>query len=294
MKCLFLYNPNSGKGKLAAKMKVIERMLGKKYEEVETVATESAEDLISRMRAASCDVIFSGGDGTFHAALQGAEGKRCGYLPSGTVNDIARSLGIPRGTKRALSVILKGRTAGIDCMEAGGEKIAYVAAAGAFTESTYNTPQAEKRAFGPLAYALHGLRHDLPLDVFPLKVTYGGQTAETDAVLVLILNGRSVAGFPVNKKGSMRDGKLEIAVIRQIGRKDMRGKLRALFSIGAVFLFGIRVRKRDILFLQESSVRIETKKDLVWDFDGERGPRGDLEVKLLPSYFELFLPRSKN
>ena len=45
MKCLFLYNPNSGKGKIQRKLQLIERMLKMRYDEVTLYATKSAEDL---------------------------------------------------------------------------------------------------------------------------------------------------------------------------------------------------------------------------------------------------------
>lgn len=290
MQCLFLYNPNSGRGKLRSRLSYIEKKLSEKYAKVGIVATKDAEDLKRRVKEADCDVIVSGGDGTFHAAIQAAEGKTLGYLPSGTVNDAARSLGIPRSLKKSLGVIVKGNSAEIDCMRAGGEYASYVAAAGAFTEATYNTPQAQKKRFGPLAYALHGVRHDLPLKVFPVAIECGGRTTATEAVLVLILNGRTVAGFPVNKEGSMRDGKLEVAVIRQVGRPRFFRRVGALFSLGAVFLFGIRIKKKDILFLQGERVRIATERDVVWDLDGEKGPSGDLTVSLLQKHFRLYVP----
>ena len=293
MKCLFLYNPNSGKGKIEQKLPRIRKKLRQKYDEVECVATKSAEDLSARVRSADCDVIVSGGDGTFHAALQGAEGKTLGYLPSGTVNDVARSLHLPRRLNSALDVILHGRTAKLDFMRAGRENIAYVAAAGAFTEATYNTPQAQKKAFGQLAYAMHAIRNDLPLPVFHIKLTCDGVKREEDAVLVLVLNGVSVAGFPVNKKGSMRDGKMEIALIRQVRRPNFLRRLSALFSLGAVFLFGIRVRKKDVLFLQGEHLSIQAEKDLVWDLDGERGPSGDLDIKVISQSYKLYVPHSK-
>ncbi len=289
MKCLFLYNPNSGKGKLERKLPLIRKLLSKRYSRIEVVATKSGDDLEDRVRNADCDVIFSGGDGTFHRVLQAAEGKRLGYLPSGTVNDVARSLRIPRNVKGAIGVILKGHAVRLDCMKVGETLAAYVAAAGAFTETTYRTPQAQKRLLGPLAYALHGLKHGLPLPVFPLKIVCDGTTLETDAVLVLVLNGRSVAGFPVNRRASMRDGKLEVAVIRQAKRPGFFRRAGALFSIGALFLFGIRFKKRDVLFLQGKKIDIATNRDLVWDLDGERGPSGDLSVELLKNHIFLYV-----
>ncbi len=107
MKCLFLYNPNSGKGKIQRKLQLIERMLKMRYDEVTLYATKSAEDL-QRKAAEGAMVydalIFSGGDGTFNLVLGGIGERKVdlGYLPSGTANDVARSLGIPKNVKKAL------------------------------------------------------------------------------------------------------------------------------------------------------------------------------------------------
>ncbi len=292
MNCLFIYNPNSGKGKISKQLPLIRRKLSEKYDRVEVVAAESAEDLQARVKAADCDVVFSGGDGTFHAVLQAAEGKTLGYLPSGTVNDVARSLGIPRTVKGALDVILKGRPETVDCMATGKSYSAYVAAAGAFTETTYNTPQTQKKLLGPLAYAIHGIRHGLPLKVFPVEIVCDGRTVKENTVLILVLNGRSVAGFPVNRAASMRDGKMEVVLIRQAKRPNFLKKMGAFFSIGTVFLFGIRIKKRDILFLQGRHVSIKTEATLVWDLDGEEGPRGNIDISLAADRVKLYLPPS--
>lgn len=144
MDCLFLYNPASGKGKLAKKLPAIESKLKTRYDRVEICAPQSAQDLERRVREADCDVFFSGGDGTFNRVLQAAAGReiRLGYLPSGTVNDVARSLKIPLRAEKALDAILAGEARAFDCLRINRSAYAmYIAAAGAFTETTYDTPQ---------------------------------------------------------------------------------------------------------------------------------------------------------
>ena len=113
MRCILLYNPNSGKGKLHKKLPYIQKKLREKFDEVVVQTTSSAEDFEHRVRMSAEEydcVLFSGGDGTFHHVIQALRGKRAslGYLPSGTVNDVARSLKIPRTVRGALKVILKG------------------------------------------------------------------------------------------------------------------------------------------------------------------------------------------
>ncbi len=89
---MFLYNPNSGKGKVAKKIDYVRKKLEKKYDVVDIVETTSGADLEAKARegALNYDVIlFSGGDGTFNNVLQGVgeSDVTLGYIPSGTVND---------------------------------------------------------------------------------------------------------------------------------------------------------------------------------------------------------------
>ena len=79
------------------------------------IATESGDDMTRYARdgAEKYDVIlFSGGDGSFNEAVQGLceanSVPEFGYIPGGTVNDVARSLGIPNNIRGALKVILTG------------------------------------------------------------------------------------------------------------------------------------------------------------------------------------------
>lgn len=298
MSCLFLYNPKSGKGKIAKKLPLIKKRLRALYGEAEIVATESAEDLETRVREGAERheiIVFSGGDGTFNHVLHGLNGRavQLGYLPGGTTNDVARSLGIPRTVKGALRVLGKGRSASIDCMRVNDRYAVYIAGAGAFTRCTYVTPQTTKRRFGILAYAFECLKNEIRFPVFPLTVVCDGKREQTSAVLAFVLNGRSVASFPINKKGSMQDGSLEVVVIRQAERPNFFRRIGAYFSLASVFLFGIRIKKRDILFLHGSRVAVETAEDVVWDLDGEKGMNGGITVEVLPRHMRLMVPSKK-
>lgn len=297
MRCLFLYNPQSGKGKIRRKLALVERKLREKYDEVTLYATKSAEDMTDRARAGAEEydaIVFSGGDGTFNNVLQGIGEKdvQLGYLPTGTANDVARSLGIPKRIKGALGVILNGRSDRVDCMRINGERYAmYVAAAGAFTSVTYETPQNKKRKYGWAAYAAEGLRRGMGFQPFPVKIDCGGSGTETDCVLLLVMNGRSVAGFPVNRRASMQDGKLEIALVQRHRKK--RGKISSLFAIAHLFLFSYRVRRKRISYLEGEGAEIHTDESVVWDFDGEKGVTGNVKIEVLSRRVRIFVPKDK-
>ena len=298
MNCLFLYNPSSGKGKIAKKAEYIRKRLQKTFERVEVAATTSAEDLEARVRegAEQFDVIlFSGGDGTFNHVLQGVGTHEVllGYIPGGTTNDVARSLGIPRSVKGALRVIEQGCSRRLDCMRVNDRYAMYIAAAGAFTRATYATPQNVKKKLGILAYAFECLKTEMNFKVFPLRINCDGETVETSAVLALVLNGRSVASFPINRSGSMCDGQLELAVIRQAERPGFFRRIGAYFSLASLFLFGVKIKKKDILYLHGRHITIGTDNGVVWDLDGEEGMRGDIAVEVLPQRMRMFVPQNK-
>ena len=298
MNCLFLYNPSSGKGKIAKKAEYIRKRLQKTFERVEVAATTSAEDLEARVRegAEQFDVIlFSGGDGTFNHVLQGVGTHEVllGYIPGGTTNDVARSLGIPRSVKGALRVIEQGCSRRLDCMRVNDRYAMYIAAAGAFTRATYATPQNVKKKLGILAYAFECLKTEMNFKVFPLRINCDGETVETSAVLALVLNGRSVASFPINRSGSMCDGQLELAVIRQAERPGFFRRIGAYFSLASLFLFGVKIKKKDILYLHGRHITIGTDNGVVWDLDGEEGMRGDIAVEVLPRRMRMFVPQNK-
>ena len=299
MKCLFLYNPNSGKGKIKKKIKYIKKTLEKKFEQVDVAATESSEDMTQKAKEGASRyevIVFSGGDGSFNRVLQGIEGKDVvlGYLPAGTANDVAHSLGIKKKLSQALKVITEGHSACVDCMKVNGLHYSmYIVAAGAFTPVTYRTPQKLKRALGKVAYAIEGLKHNMKLDVFPVKVTAGGETYEASSVFTVVLNGRSAAGFPMNKQASMQDGMLEIAVIKQAEHPSLGQKIGAFFSLAALFLRGMKVRRRNIYTMRGKTVEIQTRDDIVWDFDGEEGIKGSIKIEALKGYVKMFVPKKK-
>lgn len=216
-----------------------------------------------------------------------------GYIPSGTVNDVAHSLGIPRRLRRALKVITGGANAMLDCMKINDRYAMYIVAAGAFTSATYTTPQSEKQKMGRIAYGIEGIRKNLKFDVFPVRITDGERTVQSESVFVMLMNGKFVAGMPLNLRGSMADGKIEVALIRQRRDPNAVNKLRAYFALAHLFLFGYRVKERQIERLEGSHFEIETGEGVVWNFDGEKGISGKVTVDVLPGKINMLVPRGR-
>ena len=300
MKCLFIYNPVSGRGKIARKLGYILRALGEKYETVDSIPTSRRGDMTRAVRdgAAKYDaIVFSGGDGSFNEAVQGlCEAERMpavGYIPSGTVNDVAHSLGIPMNVRRALKVILGGERAKLDCMKINDRYAMYIVAAGAFTSATYTTPQSQKQRMGRIAYGIEGIRKNLDFQVFHVRISSGGRVVEGESVFVVLMNGKYVAGIPLNRDASMADGKLEAAVIHQRKKPDIWHKLRAYLALARLFLRGYRVKEKLIDRIEGSHFEIEAEEGVMWNFDGEKGISGKVVVDVLPRKIDMFVPKGR-
>ena len=297
MKCIFLYNPNSGKGKLLSKLDYIEKRLKEKYDEVFMYPTKSREDTIQKAKD-SCGkydaIIFSGGDGTFNDITCGVSTEEnrpvLGYIPSGTVNDIARNLKIPRNYKKALNVILNGQIKSHDVGLIDNKKyFMYVTAVGTFTEVSYNTKQKNKRMLGKVAYILNGI-HDIinPSIVNVKAIDDKNNETELKCSLFLIMNSISVGGIPFNKNGHLNDGFFDVIFVKKyIGR--------GLVAIAHMFLLGIHKKKRtkyyEVIKCKQFDVQVDD--NITWCIDGEKGPMGAIHIRNLHNHLQIYVPNDK-
>ena len=115
-KLLFIYNANAGMGKIRPSLsKVIERLCQVGYDVTiyATQAAGEARDIVTRRGESVEVVVCSGGDGTINEVIAGAmrldKKPRIGYLPTGTMNDFAKSLGIPGHPLKAVETVVAGQ-----------------------------------------------------------------------------------------------------------------------------------------------------------------------------------------
>lgn len=293
MNCLFIYNPNSGRGKIKKKIAYIEEQLKKKFTEVTIYATKSSEDTCEAA-ANACGkydvLIFSGGDGTFNEVLCGVSVNEVrpilGYIPSGTVNDIARNLCISGNIKKALQIILEGDTMKHDVGLINGRHFMYVSAAGTFTGVSYRTKQHLKKRMGKVAYVLDGIKDLIKPQLLDVAIQTENNKVEVKVPLVLVLNSKSVGGIKFNKIGHLNDGYFDIVLVKN-------GINKGLMNIMKLFLFGIRKKseQKHFIYLNSSDFTIDVSDDINWCVDGEMGPKGKVRIQNLHEHIEIFIPK---
>ncbi len=295
-KCLFCYNPISGKGKIKKKESYIVNRLKSKYE-VEVLQSSYAGNIGDeiRTRGEQFDLIVGGGgDGTINeivnAVMMLEKRPKVAFIPAGTVNDVAHSLFIPKNIRKAVDNILGGKEFAHDVMKINDKYGIYVCCAGLFTESSYATGQGMKKKMGKLAYIFHGAKKMFTTDALNLKVTYEGGEIEGKFALILANNSRYTAGMKVNKRASLNDGMLDVVLVES---KKEKVNFAADVRVAMLFLEGIEhnIHKKGVYHFQTSEFKVETKSDTSINLDGEKIDSGSFECKIIKEALRMIVPK---
>ena len=147
---------------------------------------------VAREIGSHYDAVFTlGGDGTAIEVLGALAhgGPPTGILPGGTGNVVARTLGIPLNSARAVRALLDGDEARIDLGRlADGHRFAIGMGVGLDASMIADAPAPLKRRLGFFAYVLSATRAVLRLEKFRVRLTVDGEIVERDASAVMIAN----------------------------------------------------------------------------------------------------------
>ena len=228
---------------------------------------------LARSHAADFDLVACiGGDGTLSEVMAGLmqlkDPPPLGYIPMGTTNDVATSLGIPKNnTQKAAEQILRGTPRPFDVGGFGdSEFFAYIAAFGAFTEVSYATPQSQKKMLGHLAYVLQGAMALPKIEVYPTRVEYDDGFVEADLVYGSMSNSTTVAGIVHLPEAmvSLGDGLSELVLVKDPGSIPAFGEL-------VESVLSRRFDSDKLLILHTRKARFLFDKPVSWTRDGEDG-----------------------
>lgn len=276
-KALILLNASAGTGRAGLNTwTIIKKYAEKGYEPVVYPIVPGTE-LDSETLAAEYEgkvqvIVCSGGDGTLNHVIQGVmrmiQKPRIAYLPSGSTNDFAKTLGIPTEFEKALDFIADGKGYRYDIGCLNGKYFNYVAAFGAFSAISYDTDQQLKNILGHAAYIVNAVS-DLYENMHysrRIRIEADDFIQEDDFIFGAVCNSAYVGGFSIfkNINVSLDDGKMEMLLIRTPGTAaDMQGILNA-FQRGTY-------DHPFITFRHVSYVRFTSPDDIAWSVDGEFG-----------------------
>lgn len=290
-KLLFIYNPFSGKGLIKNQLAEIIDVMVKAGFEVTAYPTQAQGDATRKVAqdAAGYDrVVCCGGDGTLDEVVTGMiQSGLCipiGYIPAGSTNDYANSLGIPKGMVQAARTAVRGVPFSCDTGYFNGDTFVYVAAFGMFTEVSYQTSQQLKNIFGHLAYLMEGAKHLMDIPSVQMRVEADGRVFEDKFIYGMVSNSVSVGGF---KGMTGADVKLDDGVFEATFIKRPRNPIELNEILACL---GKRMDDSDLIYSFKTDELHIKSEEVSWTLDGEfGGTHTEVEIRNLKQRIPIFI-----
>ncbi|MGT2962457.1 diacylglycerol kinase family lipid kinase [Streptococcus caledonicus] len=291
-----IYNPTSGqeimKKNVAEVLDILESF-GYETSAFQTTAEKnSAMDEATRAGLLGFDlVIAAGGDATINEVVNGIapleKRPAMAIIPTGTTNDFARALKIPRGNPvEAAKMIGKNQTIAMDVGRAYGERyFINIAAAGSLSELTYSVPSQLKTMFGYLAYLAKGVELLPQISNVPVKITHDDGVFKGEVSMIFAAITNSVGGFEqIAPDAKLDDGNFTLILVKTANLMEILHLIRLVLDGGK------HITDKRIEYLKTSYIKIEPQSDkrMMINLDGEYGGDAPIVLENLKNHITFF------
>ena len=255
----------------------------------QTKGHQDATQIVLDMGQSFDRIVCFGGDGTLNEVTAGILQLNAppplGYIPGGSTNDFASSLGLPSNPLQCAQRITSSRSKRLDVGTFNGRPFVYVASFGAFTKASYTAPQSIKNELGHLAYILEGVKDISTLRPYRATVTTDDEVFDGRFLFGAVTNSTSVGGLMKlqNSYVILDDGEFEMLLIpTPRNATELQALIRSLvlqdFTTGGV------------IFRHVSRVTVQTPEAFPWTLDGEYGSGAErIEIRNMPRKLEFLL-----
>ena len=291
---MLIINPTAGRERAKYHKENLRRQLESMFDDVELRETEQAGDATLWAKEAALigfDAVFSmGGDGTLNETINGlAQANKpidFGFIPLGTINDLARALNIPLHPEVAIDILPHCKTVKVDIAKANDRYFINTIATGIMPEAVGHVSIEQKTRLGPLAYFLTGIKamqaHETSL--FKITTPEGSSVYRSPLIVAMLTN--SVGSFRnLAPQARVDDGKIWLGIFKDFNYLD-------LIKVIPEFLSGPPLTSELMTLKALEEVRIELLSDhpLSTNMDGDSGPSFPLDIKVLPSFLSVYVP----
>lgn len=283
-KLLFVFNPKSGMGLIKNNLLDIIDVMVKAGYEPTVYPTQSRGDATRKIKEDGAGyerIVCSGGDGTLDEVVTGITEANLdvplGYIPAGSTNDFARTLGISSDMVKATEIAVGDHVFSCDVGQFNDDIFVYIAGFGLFTEISYDTPQELKNVLGHAAYILSAAKSLTSIPNYLMQVEANGKVIQDRFIFGMITNSISVGGFKgvTGKDVELDDGEFEVTLIKS---PDNPIELTEIIE----YLTGIISETKMVYTFKASEISIHSRSSVSWTMDGENGgEHWNVEVKNL-------------
>lgn len=287
-RAVFLYNDQSGKGRIARNVEAICAVFREAEYDIEPVAVDFDANPFDGREQIDLMVV-AGGDGSVNFAVNAMKRKGLdiplGIIPAGTANDFARAIGMSDKPLEAARQIAFGSVDRVDCGRVNDQYFVNVLSFGIFTTTSQHTSNASKHLMGKLAYLIEGAKEVRSLHAVPLEVAADGETFDLDSLIVLVFNGPTAGGFRLAPRAAVDDGLFDCVML------EKRSLLRSATAAGH-YLFG--GNPRIVKQLQAREIDIRSTINEPTDVDGQPGAEFPLHIECLAGALRIMGGKTKS
>ena len=231
-------------------------------------------------------VIVAGGDGSLNAVAPALlkTGLPLGILPTGTANDLARTLGIPTSIEAAADVIAAGKQRRIDLGAVNGHYFFNVASLGLSADLAHGLDGTTKRRFGRFGYALTALRVLTQARPFRAMIVSDEGTVRVKTLQIAIGNGRYYGGGnAVEETATIDDAHLDLYSLEL-------DRVWKLLLMAKHFRAGRHGLWEEVRATKGRNFEIRTRRPRPINTDGELVTFTPARFSVLPKAITVFAP----
>lgn len=270
-KIVFIVNPIAGGGRTKKLLPMIDQKMKEKgidYKIILTTGPKDATNIAIKCLEEGYDKIVAvGGDGTVNELALGIlnYGKgTLGILPSGTGNDLARTLNIPKEPEKAIDFILKGKGKKIDVGMVNDKFFLNIASIG-FDSETVKTNERIKMKFkSGLSYIISLFITLFKYKYMKVEIDIDDLTTKTEILLLAVANGKYYGGgVKILPMADIEDGYFHVCLIKKVP------KLKLLFLLPTI-INGSHVKiKKYVNIFKAKEIKVRTNANSFLNIDGE-------------------------
>jgi diacylglycerol kinase (ATP) len=288
-----IYNPAAGRGRARRHVREIEEYLRSRGARADCEPSTGPDDLVriaaESSRAGYDRVVVCGGDGTLNLALREfdlAQGTLA-LIPTGSGDDFARVMGIPRrNIKAACDIALHGRIREVDVALANNLRYLGVAGLGFDSEVADFANRNAKFLRGSAVY-LYAILRVLPaFTPRPVRLRTESGTRDERIMFAAIGNTRQYGGgIRITPDALVDDGLLDLCVVHETTRVELLKTLPKAYT-------GAHVKSAFVEMARGREFHFESDQPMAVYADGEPLTRTPVSFGVAAEKLKICVPKT--
>jgi diacylglycerol kinase (ATP) len=285
-----IYNPAAGRGRARRNVREVEEYLRGRGARVDCEPSTGPADLVriaaESSRAGYDRVVVCGGDGTVNLAIREFDLTKgtLAIVPTGSGDDFAKVMGIPREIRAACDVVIDGRVREVDVALANDIRYLGVAGLGFDSEVADYANRSVKFLRGSAVYFYAILRVLPRFTPRPVEIRTEHGTRHEQIMFAAIGNTRQYGGgIRITPDAVVDDGLLDLCIVHETTRVELLKTLPKAYTGAHVKSPFVEMgRGREFHFASDTAMAVYA--------DGEPLTRTPVSFTLCASRLRVVIP----